>query len=48
MVYSSLEKDKHTQTTRMMAILQNNIEVWKLDEANIKRLKELEEMKIIT
>ena len=48
MVYSSLEKDKHTQTTRMMAILQNNIEVWKLDEANIKRIQDLEEMKIIT
>ena len=48
MVYSSLEKDKHTETTRCMAILQNNIEVWKLDKAHIDRIHEVEDLERIT
>ena len=48
MVYSSLEKDKHTETTRCMALLQNNIEVWKLDKAHIDRIHEVEDLERIT
>jgi hypothetical protein len=48
MVYSSLEKDKHTETTRCMALLQNNIEIWKLDKAHIDRIHEVEDLERIT
>lgn len=42
-VYSSLDKDKHIETTRCLALLQNNIEIWKLDKAHIERIHEVED-----
>lgn len=48
MVYSSLEKDNHAETTRCMALLQNNMEVWQLDKAHIDRIHEVEDLERIT
>lgn len=47
-IYSGLEKDMHSTTTRIMVLIKNNIEVWTLEQKHLHKIRELEQQKAIT